>query len=105
MENTVPNYRIIFKDILQKKYPNKLEEGLKILAKEQITAIDVIQINNFIFNKTYLKDSQKYRSYTKRDILQILDYQKKNKLNNTQLSKKFNLSRNTIAKWKTLFLV
>lgn len=47
--------------------------------------------------------NQKYRSYDKATIIEILNYQKKNSLNNTQLSNHFKLSRNTVTKWKTLF--
>jgi hypothetical protein len=34
----------------------------------------------------------------------MLDYQKKNKLTNSQLAKHFKLSRNTVTKWKRLFV-
>ncbi|HUH25918.1 MAG TPA: helix-turn-helix domain-containing protein [Flavobacterium sp.] len=47
--------------------------------------------------------NQKYRSYDKATIIEILNYQKKNGLNNTQLANHFKLSRNTVAKWERLF--
>lgn len=100
------NYQQIFKDILKKKYPEKNKDCSLILNKENLSAIDIIELNKKIFgtDKETEHFNQKHRSYCKTDILKILDYQKKNKLNNTQLSIYFKLSRNTITKWKKMFL-
>ena len=46
---------------------------------------------------------RKFRAYNKLTIMEILEYQKKNNINNTELSRYFKLSRNTIAKWKKCF--
>ena len=89
MEKSSPNYKQIFKDILDRKY----------------SIVDVIEINTKIFGKGIINNSQKFRSYKKSDILNILDYQKENGLNNSQLANHFRLSRNTVSKWKKLFLV
>jgi len=105
--NTCPDYKAIYRDILHQKFPDKIEEFLPLLDKEPLSAIDIATINQKIFlglGKEQVKNSQKYRSYSKFDILQILDYQKKYKLNNSQLAKHFNLSRNSIIKWKKIFL-
>ena len=67
--------------------------------------IKVITTNTKIFGKGIINNSQKFRSYKKSDILNILDYQKENGLNNSQLANHFRLSRNTVSKWKKLFLV
>lgn len=48
--------------------------------------------------------NKKHRSYSKSDIIKILNHQKKNQLNNSQLARHFGLSRNTVTKWKRLFL-
>lgn len=103
MKSTNPDYKTIFLDILHKKFPNKLEGCLKILAKESITTIDVIKLNNFIFDKRNSNYNQKYKSYTKNDIFQILSYQKKHNLNNIELAGHFKISRNTVSKWKKQF--
>lgn len=105
MEKSSPNYKQIFKDILDRKYPEKRNVCENILNKTTLSIVDVIEINVKIFGKGIINNSQKFRSYKKSDILNILDYQKENGLNNSQLANHFRLSRNTVAKWKKLFLV
>jgi len=102
-----PNYKRIYSDIIRKKFPERIEEFQSILSKRNLSFLDIIQLNEKIFQnkKTTYKDNQKHRSYSKSDILQILDYQKKHKLNNIQLANHFRLSRNTVTKWKKMFLV
>lgn len=109
MENKLsrPDYKRIFMDIIERKFPDKKDEYLSILNKENFSVIDIIEINKKIFgnNEKNLTFNQKQRSYSKSDILKILDFQKKNKLNNIQLAIHFKLSRNTVGKWKKIFLV
>ena len=106
--NTGPDYFQIYTDILNKKHPDKKEECQSLLQKENLSAIDIIELNKKIFdkqNKETESFNQKHRSYSKTDILKILDYQKKHKLNNTQVANHFNLSRNSVTKWKKMFLI
>ena len=106
MKYPSPDYKLIFTDILDKKFPHKKEEYLPLLRKKELLAVDIIQINKQIFGISDKETkNQKHRSYSKSDILKILDYQKKHNLNNSQLANRFNLSRNSIAKWKKMFLV
>ena len=102
-----PNYKQIFTDILNKKLPEKKEACENLLNKKELSTIDIIHLNNKIFgitDKAMENENQKHRSYSKSDILQMLDYQKKYKLNNSQLAIHFKLSRNTVTKWKNMFL-
>lgn len=106
MKESNINYRQIFMDILDLKYPEKKTACLPLLQKENLSAIDIITLNHKIFGTAdketqYL--NQKHRSYSKSSILKILDYQKKNDLNNLQLAEYFKLSRNTITKWRKIF--
>ncbi|PIF46284.1 hypothetical protein CLU96_3309 [Chryseobacterium sp. 52] len=103
MKNSIPNYKKIYTDILNVKYPHKKEICADILSKRELLTIDIILLNQKIFNTDQKKENQKYRSYDKATIFKILDYQKKFSLNNTQLAKHFNLSRNTVSKWKKYF--
>ena len=101
-----PNYKQIYEDILNKKYPHKKEMCESLLAKKKLNCFDVLKINNLIFNdnsKEVLRINQKYRSYDEETIKDVLRYQIKNNLNNTQLATRFTLSRNTISKWKKKF--
>ena len=99
-----PDYHAIYTDILHKKFPHKVEENLYLLQKKSLSVIDILQLNERIFGKSN-KENQKYHSYHKSDILKMLDYQKKNRLNDTQLANHYKLSRNTVAKWRKIFLV
>ena len=99
------NYKQLFCDILEKKHPEKKQECLTFLDKFHSTAIDIIQTNEKIFD-TGLEEfskNQRLRSYSETDISLILAYQKKKELNNSQLANHFNISRNTISKWRKLF--
>ena len=103
--NTSPNYHLIFEDIL-KIHSKKRKLCQKILDKASLSCLDVIDLNQIIYetpNKDVVNFNQKYRSYSKSDILYLLDYQKKHGLNNTQLANHFKLSRNTVSKWKKFF--
>lgn len=108
MEVLKPHYKKIYKDILRLKYPDKIKECESILSKSELSAKDVIKMNDIIFTKsddTRICLNQKHRSYDKSAILEMLDYQKKYHLNNSQLANHFKISRNSITKWKKIFLV
>ena len=107
MQNTVINYRQIFKDILEKLYPEKKNICKILLSKKHLYAIDILELNKKIFenpDKETESQNQRHRSYSKSDILKILDYQKEHRLNNSQLANHFKLSRNSVTKWKKVFL-
>ncbi|MGU9940420.1 helix-turn-helix domain-containing protein, partial [Empedobacter brevis] len=102
-----PDYKKIYEDILNIKYPEKKEICQGILNKTTLSTFDVIALNRKIFGEKNLNIkslNQKYRSYSILDRKEILDYQKKHNLNNNELANHFKLSRNTIAKWKKMFL-
>jgi hypothetical protein len=102
VQKIIPEYKKIYTDMIEKKFPYKKEELAVFLNKPILETIDVIWLNEKLFGK---RDSinQKYRSYGKSDIFKILQYQKKHKLNNSRLAEHFKLSRNTVAKWKKMF--
>ncbi|PWW20585.1 hypothetical protein DEU40_1137 [Chryseobacterium sp. AG844] len=107
MNTLQPNYKLIYQDIIAKKYPYKKAKCDNILNKNELSVLDIIRLNNIIFDNISNEPStsnQRLRSYDKITILQILDYQKKHRLNNTEIAIKFNLSRNTVSKWKKIFL-
>ncbi|MCW3162434.1 helix-turn-helix domain-containing protein [Chryseobacterium oryctis] len=102
-----PDYNKIYSDIIAKKFPHKWQSCKSILEKETLTSVDIIKINEKIFDgiQTNSVDNQRLRAYSKEDILKILEYQTKNRLNKSQLAAHFRLSRNTITKWRRLYLV
>ncbi|BAP31198.1 uncharacterized protein CHSO_2161 [Chryseobacterium sp. StRB126] len=107
MQKSTPDYHQIYNDIINKKYPSRKEECKFLLNKENLSVLDVIELNRRIFGISDQRTeafNQSHRSYNKSSILMMLDYQKKNKLTNSQLAKHFKLSRNTVTKWKRLFI-
>ncbi|MDR6919559.1 hypothetical protein J2Y40_000389 [Chryseobacterium sp. 2987] len=106
--SSTPNYKKIYEDILVFKFPNKKEDCKAILSKNNISVIDIIRLNEIIFGTENLLNTvqnQRFRSYDKSIIFEMLEYQKKNNLNNTELANHFKLSRNTVTKWKKMFII
>ncbi len=102
VQKMTPQYKKIYTDLIEKKFPYKKEELSAFLDKPILDTIDVIWLNEKLFGKKNTIN-QKYRSYGKSDIFKILQYQKKHKLNNMKLAAHFKLSRNTVSKWKKMF--
>lgn len=103
MKKKGPDYRKIYHDLIVMKCPQNLDRCLSILKKEKLSSLDVIKLNKIISDKEDLTASifnQRLRSYNVSDILEILNYQKKNGLNNSELARHFKMSRNTITQWK-----
>ncbi|WP_223605521.1 helix-turn-helix domain-containing protein [Chryseobacterium sp. OSA05B] len=101
-----PNYKRIYSDIIDQKFPHKKLECEKLLKKKMLCAVDIIELNTRIFGATdqdIKKVNKKLRSYNRTDILHVLDYQKNHKMNNMQVAEHFGLSRNTMTKWRRMF--
>lgn len=101
-----PNYKAIYNDILKSLASEVIEKTAQIMSKDQLSISDVIRLNNLIFsNETRNNNNQKFRSYDKVTILEILEFQKKNGYNNSEVAQHFKLSRNSVAKWKKTFSI
>ncbi|HCA06132.1 helix-turn-helix domain-containing protein [Chryseobacterium sp.] len=103
----IPNYRKIYNDIIDAKYAHLRIFCQPILSKENLSTLDVIRLNNIIFgidDKKVEIFNQGHRSYDNETILKILSYQEINKLNNSELALHFKLSRNTVKKWRQIFI-
>ncbi|MBO6212864.1 hypothetical protein SAMN05421738_112104 [Algoriella xinjiangensis] len=96
-----PNYQKIYQDIINRNYPDKQKQTEKLLKKE-MTALNVIKISE-ILNVNDTTENQKHKSYDLNSILEILNVQKLNNFTNIQVSEKFRISRNTVAKWKKIY--
>ncbi len=95
--------------MIARKFPEKEALCHSILSKDELSILDVITLDKILFS-SQIKDNnddfdfnQNHKSFDQPAILEILMYQKKNKLNNAELSRHYNVSRNTIVKWKKLF--
>lgn len=107
MKDSRPDYTRIFKDMIAQKFPERTKEFQNYLKKENLSIMEVIDFNDKIFGlkdkKTLIFD-QKHKTYDQETILQILSYQKREQLNNVQLANHFNLSRNTVTRWKKQYV-
>lgn len=101
-ERIRPDYKRIYSDLIELKHPEKKEKCKAILSKEQLSSIDIIRINIIIFgnNAKNISLNQRHRSYDNETVQKILDYQKNNNLNNSEVASHFNISKNTIRKWR-----
>lgn len=103
----IPNYKKIYQDLIVEKYSNKVDDPkINHRLKNLRTTLDVIKLNDMLTNNRSVNAvlNQKLKSYDKESIMKILIFQEENKMNNTQVASHFNLSRNTITKWKKIFL-
>lgn len=101
-----PDYKRIYTDLISSKFPDKKKECEKYLNKENLSNLNIIELNQKIFGKSdkkIISESQKYRAYDKTTIFEILDYQNKKQCSNSELAAHYNISRNTITKWKKIF--
>lgn len=107
MNNNRPYYRKLYQDMIRNKYPEKEKDCSQILNKEKWTSLDVLMIDKMLFvsnrKQSDIAFGQRHRAYDKQTIIEILDYQQKNELNNGQIANEFQLSRNTVTKWRKLF--
>lgn len=102
-----PFYQKLYADMIRDKYPEKEAECLLILQKKDWNTLDVIRIDQILFGKQRPKETlhfnKKHRAYDIESIKFLIDYQKKNKLSNKEMANTYELSRNTLTKWKKIF--
>ncbi|MCW3159994.1 helix-turn-helix domain-containing protein [Chryseobacterium oryctis] len=101
-----PNYNKIYQDMLRLEHPDKLKDPkiLKMLKKLDTTE-EVLKFNDKIFkrSKESERNNQKLKTYDKKTMLKLLEYQQKHGFSTSYMSKKYKISRTTIAKWKKTF--
>lgn len=101
-----PNYTKIYQDMLKEKDPEKLNDPkIQNLLKKLKTTEDILNFNDLVFksSKESLRNNQKLKTYDKKTMLKLLQYQQKHGLSTNYMSKKYKISRTTIAKWKKTF--
>lgn len=98
-----PNYNRIYQDLLKQQYPEKLECP-KI--KEHLSRLDsteeILKLNQRLFkqNKETSKTNQQLKTYDKKTMMKLLNYQKKHDFSTSFMARKYNISRTTFSKWK-----
>lgn len=105
--NKGPDFQKIYSEIIKLYYPEKEKECEFYINRTEWSSLDVITVNNILFAQKSSKDvlafNQKHRAYDEKTIKKILQYQKDNKLNDSQVAIYFKMSRNTLLKWKRSF--
>ncbi|MBL1221919.1 helix-turn-helix domain-containing protein [Chryseobacterium sp. L7] len=103
------DYRLIYTDIIAELFPEKADDPkIKNRLDNLNTTVDILKMNVLVFGQPeYAVEfkNQRLRSYDEGSVREILSYQNKNKLTNTETANHFKISRNTIAKWKAVFKV
>ncbi|GAA4166813.1 hypothetical protein GCM10022217_41190 [Chryseobacterium ginsenosidimutans] len=92
--------------MIQIDFPDKLQDPQIInLLQNLSTTENVLSLNKKLFTQSdeSLRKNQKLKSYDDYSKLKILKYQKKHGFSITYMSKKYNISRTTLSKWKKLF--
>lgn len=100
-----PNYSKIYHDLLLTEHPEKLKDvKIKELLQNLNTSDEVIKFNEKLFaqSKESIENNQKLRTYDKETMLKILNYQKQHGFSSNYISKKYKISRTTLAKWKKI---
>jgi response regulator of citrate/malate metabolism len=92
--------------MLKEKQPEKLHDSKILhLLNNLNTMEDVLKINEVVSDSSNKnsKNNQQLKNYDKKTVLRLLQYQNKHNLSASFMSKKYKMSRTTIAKWWKMF--
>lgn len=101
------DYKSIFINLIKDKFPEKLRNPNILWKLEHLdSTISVLDLNKELFQKeeiVYTRIDSRLRSYTEEEIIRILKYQKKYKITNIDLVRKYGISRTTLSTWRKRF--
>ncbi|MFP3598368.1 helix-turn-helix domain-containing protein [Chryseobacterium sp. SIMBA_029] len=92
--------------MLKQDYPDKLKDPkILTLLKKLNTTEDILKFNDKLFEQSResQQNNQKLKTYDKKTMLKLLQYQKKHEFSTSYMSRKYKISRTTLAKWKKMF--
>lgn len=92
--------------MLKAEHPEKLENPkIQKLLNGLKTTEDILNFNDLIFeqSKESIRNNQQLKTYDKKTILKLLQYQKKHDFSTSYMSRQYKISRTTIAKWRKIF--
>ncbi|MGG5209860.1 helix-turn-helix domain-containing protein [Chryseobacterium sp. MIQD13] len=101
-----PNYKKIYYDMLRLEHPEKLKDPkIKELLGKLNTTEDILNFNEKIFeqSKESQANNQKLRTYDKKTMFKLLQYQNKHGFSTSYMARKYKISRTTIMNWKKTF--
>jgi len=70
-----PNYYRIYTDLIREKFPDQANDLLALLPEKAPNSLEVIQLNERIFEKKNSGINQKLRAYDEQSIETILKHQ------------------------------
>lgn len=100
-----PDFAKIFKEMAQKNEISVLKYQ-RILEQKNWDSLDVIEANDLLFTsqtKENIKFNKRHKAYDENSIKRLLEYQRQNELNNSEMTRLFGISRNTLARWHKIF--
>ena len=101
--NKGPDYQKIYKEITERFHKNKTDKVKTYLQKEEWTSFDVIAVNKLLYDmkeNNELKVDKRCKAYDEQTIISVLNHQKEFRLNNSELSRLFKISRNSVISWR-----
>ena len=88
--------------MLRLEYPEKLKDPkVQELLEKLHTTEDVLKFNDRLFKQS--RENQKLKTYDKKTMIKLLQYQKKHGHSTSYMSRKYKISRTTLSKWKQMF--
>lgn len=100
-----PEYKLIFQDLAQKQFGTTIPTSVQNKIEKLQNNLDILEVNSLIFNQKHsTRETAKMKVYDKESIEKILNIQQKEKLTNQEIASQFHVSRNSVAKWKKLYL-
>ncbi|WP_228410091.1 helix-turn-helix domain-containing protein [Chryseobacterium viscerum] len=88
--------------MLRIEHPEKLKDPkIKELLEKLHSSEDVLKFNDKLFKQS--SENQKLKTYDRQTMLKLLQYQKKHGHSTSYMSRKYKISRTTLAKWKMMF--
>jgi hypothetical protein len=52
IKKAVPDFKLIYSDILDKQYPEKTSDARRLLTKRHLSVIDILELNKIIFGES-----------------------------------------------------
>lgn len=102
------NYKRIYISLIKEVNPDLLKNSrVQWILNNLSSFIYVIELNDILFNNNCKNKSlldSRLRSYKVDDIIMILKYQKNNNLTNSDIIKRYGISRTTLFNWRKRFV-
>lgn len=101
------NYKDIYINLIMEKCPDRLKDPFVLWKLEHLdSSMSILDLNKNLFKSEESNFNQldsRLRSYTEEEIIRILKFQCRYKKTNTEIIKKYGMSRATLKTWQKRF--